>query len=104
MTSDSGCRGGWCAGRHPAASAAFCLPTAAPSSPSRRRVGPRATAKDIPWLKLEATSQRGTRLTGVTTIQRLNTKGGVAEGPCERAGDFLSVPYSADYRFLKVEN
>ena len=45
---------------------------------------PGATAKDIPLLKLEVTSQRGTgRLTGVTTIQRLNTKGGVAEGPCE---------------------
>ena len=48
------------------------------------------------------TSQRGAgRLTGVTTIQRLNTKGGVAEGPCEAGGAFLSVPYSADYAFLK---
>ena len=63
---------------------------------------PGATAKDIPLLKLEVTSQRGTgRLAGVTTIQRLNTKGGVGEGPCETAGDFLSVPYSADYTFLK---
>jgi hypothetical protein len=63
---------------------------------------PGATAKDIPLLRLEVTSQRGTgRLTGVTTIQRLNTKGGVGEGPCESAGDFLSVPYSADYTFLK---
>ena len=63
---------------------------------------PGATAKDIPLLKLEATSHRGTgQLTGVTTIQRLNTKGGVVEGPCESAGAFLSVPYSADYTFLK---
>ena len=63
---------------------------------------PGATAKDIPLLKLEVASQRGTgRLTVVTTIQRLNTKGGVGEGPCETAGDFLSVPYSADYTFLK---
>jgi hypothetical protein len=63
---------------------------------------PGATANDIPLLKLEATSHRGSgKLTGVTTIQRLNTKGGVTEGACERAGTFLSVPYSADYTFLK---
>ena len=52
-------------------------------------------------LKLEVTLQRGKgRLTGATTIQRINTKGGVAEGPCENSGAFLSVPYSADYTFL----
>jgi hypothetical protein len=63
---------------------------------------PGATPKDIPLLKLEVTSQRGAgRLAGVSTIQRLNTKGGAAEGPCEAAGAFLSVPYSADYAFLK---
>ena len=61
-----------------------------------------ATPKDIPLLKLEAVSHRGSgQLTGVTTIQRLNTKGGVTEGPCQSAGAFLSVPYSADYTFLK---
>ena len=66
---------------------------------------PGATASDIPLLKLEVTAQRGSgRLTGVTTIQRLNTKGGVAEGPCGSAGMFLSVPYSADYTFLKKED
>jgi hypothetical protein len=74
------------------------------SSPVTAKVAaraPGATAKDIPLLKLEVT-QRGTgQLTGVTTIQRLNTKGGVAEGPCERAGGLLSVPYSADYTFYK---
>jgi hypothetical protein len=63
---------------------------------------PGDTPKDIPLLKLEAISHRGTgQLSGVTTIQRLNTKGGVAEGPCESAGAFLSVPYSADYAYLK---
>ena len=63
---------------------------------------PGATAKDIPLLKLEAVAHRGSgQLTGVTTIQRLNTKGGVVEGSCETAGTFLSVPYSADYTFLK---
>jgi Protein of unknown function (DUF3455) len=61
-----------------------------------------ATPKDIPWLKLEVVSKHGTgRLTDVTTIQRLNTKGGVAEGPCNTAGSLLGVPYSADYVFLK---
>ena len=63
---------------------------------------PGATPKDIPLLKLEVTAQRGTgKLTGVTTIQRLNTKGGVAEGSCEAAGAFHAVPYSADYTFFK---
>lgn len=61
-----------------------------------------ATSKDIPLLKLEAASHRGSgQLTAVTTIQRLNTKGGVVEGSCEAVGAFLSVPYSADYTFLK---
>jgi hypothetical protein len=62
---------------------------------------PGATAKDIPLLKLEVTSQRGKgQLTGTTTIQRINTKGGTAEGACETSGAFQSVPYSADYTFL----
>jgi len=63
---------------------------------------PGATPKDIPLLMLEVASQRGTGLlAGVITIQRLNTKSGVADGPCDAAGAFLSVPYSADYTFLK---
>ena len=61
-----------------------------------------ATANDIPLLKLDVASTRGTGLlTGVTMIQRLNTRGGVADGPCDSAGTFLSVPYSADYTFLR---
>ena len=63
---------------------------------------PGASAKDIPLLKLDVVSQHGTgQLSGTTTIQRLNTKGGAAEGACETAGAFMSVPYSADYAFLK---
>jgi Protein of unknown function (DUF3455) len=63
---------------------------------------PGATANDIPLLKLEVTSQRGSGvLSGVTTVQRINTKGGKVEGPCEVAGAFKSVPYSADYVFLR---
>lgn len=61
-----------------------------------------ATAADIPLLKLSATPQRDRgRLTAATTIQRINTKGGAAEGPCESAGTMLSVPYSADYAFYR---
>lgn len=63
---------------------------------------PGSTPKDIPLLKLDAGSPRGNgKLTGVTTIQRLNTKGGAAEGACETAGAFLSAPYAADYAFYK---
>ena len=63
---------------------------------------PGATPKDIPLLKLEVTSRRGTgRLADVATIQRLNTRGGAADGPCEMAGVFQSVPYSADYAFYR---
>jgi hypothetical protein len=36
----------------------------------------------------------------VTTVQRINTKGGVAQGPCDGAGTYQSVAYSADYVFL----
>jgi len=38
-------------------------------------------------------------LAGATTIQRLNTRGGVAQGPCAAQGEMLSVAYSADYAF-----
>jgi Protein of unknown function (DUF3455) len=40
-------------------------------------------------------------LKDVTTVQRLNTKGGQAEGACEKAGELHSEPYSADYVFLR---
>src|SRR5277367_1635433 len=63
---------------------------------------PGATANDIAWLKLEVVSSRGSGvLTGVTTVQRINTKGGSFAGPCDKAGTFKSAPYSADYVFLK---
>jgi hypothetical protein len=63
---------------------------------------PGATPQDIPWLKLDVVSRRGTGiLTDVTTVQRINTKGGKLEGACEPAGAFHSAPYSADYVFLR---
>jgi hypothetical protein len=63
---------------------------------------PGATPADIPWLKLEVASARGSGvLTGVTTVQRINTAGGKLEGSCDKAGTFKSAPYSADYVFLR---
>jgi Protein of unknown function (DUF3455) len=63
---------------------------------------PGATPGDIPLLKLEVTERRGSGvLSGVTTVQRLNTRGGAAEGACDKAGAYLSIPYAADYVFLR---
>src|SRR6267378_5837585 len=63
---------------------------------------PAATPNDIPWLKLEVISRRGSGiLSGVTTVQRINTQGGKFEGACDKAGATHSAPYSADYVFLR---
>ena len=63
---------------------------------------PGATPDDIPWLKLEVTASRGSGvLSGVTTVQRINTRGGKLEGGCDKAGSFKSAPYAADYVFLR---
>jgi uncharacterized protein DUF3455 len=63
---------------------------------------PGAGPNDIPWLDLEVVEHRGNGiLSDATAVRRLNTKGGVAMGSCERAGSFLSVPYSADYVFRR---
>ena len=63
---------------------------------------PGAKRQDVPLLWLEVISQRGLgQLSQAATIERLNTKGGVASGPCAKPGAVLSVPYSADYAFLR---
>jgi hypothetical protein len=63
---------------------------------------PGTTASDIPWLKLEVTAHRGTGiLANVSTVQRINTEGGKLDGTCDKAGAFRSVPYDADYVFLR---
>jgi hypothetical protein len=63
---------------------------------------PGTTANDIPWLKLEVTARRGTGiLANVSTVQRINTEGGKLDGACDKAGSFRSVPYDADYVFLR---
>lgn len=61
---------------------------------------PGATPNDIPLLKLDMTTRTGSgRLAKATTIQRLNTRGGMMQGSCEVAGSLRSAPYAADYLF-----
>jgi hypothetical protein len=66
-----------------------------------RTESPEADA--IPWLLLTVTDRSGPGvLEKVTTIQRLNTRGGKAPTAVEdgaQAGDELKVSYSADYLF-----
>ena len=63
---------------------------------------PGASPGDIPWLKLDVVARRGNgTLSGVTTVQRINTHGGALSGACDKAGGYFSAPYSADYVFLR---
>ncbi len=58
----------------------------------------------IPWLLLTARSTGGPgKLAPVTSIQRVNTVGGLAPSlPCDagKAGTSVKVPYTADYRYF----
>ena len=66
---------------------------------------PAATANDVDWLRLDVVANRGSGvLTAVATVQRINTSGGALHGACDKAGSFRSVPYSADYVFLRKAN
>jgi len=60
-------------------------------------------ANDIPWLKLEVASHTGSsgKLSDVTTVQRINTIGGVLQDSCDRQGAGRGMPYAADYVFWK---
>jgi len=64
---------------------------------------PSPDADSIPWLLVTVVSHEGNGvLAHVTSIQRLNTKGGKAPASgCDAShtGTELRVPYSADYRF-----
>jgi hypothetical protein len=65
---------------------------------------PGDTPADIAWLKLETTARRGTGVvSGATTVQRINTRGGVVTGACDQQGSFRSAPYAADYVFLRKD-
>jgi hypothetical protein len=63
---------------------------------------PGATPKDIPWLKLTITQHRGKGvLSDITTIQRINTVGGVHSGACDKSGTLHAAGYATDYVFLR---
>ena len=54
---------------------------------------PGKSASDIPWLKLEVTAHRGSgTLSGVTTVQRINTAGGVHAGACDEPARSTAPP------------
>ncbi len=62
---------------------------------------PGAGANDVPWLKLEVSSHKGSgQLSDVTTVQRINTVGGVLKGACDNEKLGRGMPYAADYVFL----
>jgi hypothetical protein len=62
-------------------------------------------AGNIPWLLLAATPSEGSgKFAGVTSIQRVATKGGVEPADaCDatKSGEEMRVPYTADYYFYK---
>jgi hypothetical protein len=64
---------------------------------------PSPEADSIPWLMVKVVSHSGTGILGpVTSLQRINTKGGKAPASgCDatHVGQETRVPYSADYVF-----
>jgi hypothetical protein len=57
---------------------------------------------DAALLKLDVVENRGAgALKDATLVLRLNTHGGALKGDCAEPGAFRSVPYSADYVFLR---
>jgi len=63
---------------------------------------PGAGPDDAALLKLDVVENRGVgALKDATLVLRLNTHGGGLKGDCAEAGAFRSVPYSADYLFLR---
>lgn len=63
---------------------------------------PGATPDDIPLLQLQVAGHHGAGpLADAQMVLRLHTVGGALAGACDREGDLRSVPYRADYVFLK---
>ncbi|HLZ04959.1 MAG TPA: DUF3455 domain-containing protein [Bradyrhizobium sp.] len=74
------------------------------SSITAKAVGnaPGKNPNDVPWLKLAVDTHKGSGLLShVTTVQRINTVGGVLKGSCDREKAGEGMPYSADYVFLR---
>jgi hypothetical protein len=71
-----------------------------------RKVAAPGGTGNIPWLLLDAVSTSGgsdgDRLDGTTSVQRLNTYGGVAPAGTCTPGDHAAVPYTADYFFWTI--
>jgi hypothetical protein len=62
---------------------------------------PGADKNDVPWLKLAVVNRRGSGLLAdVTTVQRINTHGGAAQGACDEASTFDSVAYAGVFRSI----
>jgi hypothetical protein len=63
---------------------------------------PGATPDDAALLKLDVIENKGVgALKDAALVLRLNTHGGALKGDCPTAGALRSVPYSADYAFLR---
>src|SRR5580658_10476664 len=57
---------------------------------------PGASVNDVPWLKLDVVSRRGSGLLiNSAAVQRINTRGGTAQGTCDEVNALHSVAYSA---------
>ncbi len=58
-------------------------------------------AADIPWLRLTVVERSGDgALSGVTSVARVETRGGVVTGACGAVGALRLESYSAVYLFL----
>src|SRR5262249_47597085 len=76
------------------------------SKATGKRVAAHNSPGAIPWLLLSAESTGKGMLSGVKSIQRLNTKGGEAPaGGCDagHAGEQREVAYTADYYFYAAK-
>jgi hypothetical protein len=72
-----------------------------------KRAAAPVDATAIPWLLVDATSHNDTRgvMTPVTSLQRVNTVGGLApSSPCDAAHPDATadIPYTADYLFYRA--
>ncbi len=65
---------------------------------------PSPDAASVPWLLLTAVSHKQSgAFTAVVSIQRVNTKGGIAPKTACTANAEIAVPYEADYYFYAAK-
>lgn len=63
---------------------------------------PSAGPNDVAQLALQVVAHHGTGLLAEAgSVLRLRTAGGALKGACDRAGELRSIPYTADYVFLR---